>query len=67
MKDFILARLKEPSTYVSLGTVLIGIGVVSEMDLKYILNFLGTVIAGLGMILPENKNTTPENETPTNE
>lgn len=58
---YIVARLQEPSTWVSLGSMLTGLGIVIAPDKWQAIMGIGLGVGGfLGAILRERKKTTPE-------
>lgn len=58
--DYIVARLQEPSTWVSLGSMLTGLGIVIAPDKWQAIMGIGLGLGGLlGAILRERKKATP--------
>jgi hypothetical protein len=58
--DYAVARLQEPSTWVSLGTMLTGLGVVIAPEYWQAIMGVGMSAGGLaGVVLRERKKTTP--------
>lgn len=57
---YIVARLQEPSTWVSLGSMLTGLGIVIAPDKWQAIMGIGLGVGGfLGAVLRERKKTTP--------
>lgn len=58
---YIAARFTEPSTWVSLGSLLTGVGIVVAPDKWQAIMGIGMGLGGfLGVILRERKKTTPD-------
>jgi hypothetical protein len=58
--DYIAARMQEPSTWVSLGTLGTGVGIVIAPEYWQAIMGIGMIVGGLlGTILRERKKTTP--------
>lgn len=61
VKEYLYARMAEPSTWVSLGSVFTGLGVVIAPDKWQAITAIGLGLGGLlGAGLRERKKTTPE-------
>lgn len=61
LADYIVGRIQEPSTWVSLGTTLTGLGVVIAPEYWQAIMGVGMSLGGfLGVVLRERKKTTSQ-------